>query len=51
VRAVLRIANLCDELTAGATLLEDLELLEKLATVKPKLLRDLVVPDSLYLHL
>lgn len=51
VRTILRIANICDELTAGATLLEDLELLEKLVAVKPKLLRDIVVPDSLYLHL
>lgn len=51
VRAVLRVANMVDEWTAVATLAEDLETLEKLHDVKPRLIRDILVPDSLYLHL
>jgi superfamily II RNA helicase len=51
VRAILRVANMLDELTAVATLVNDLELLAALAEVKPTLVRDIVVPDSLYLHL
>lgn len=51
VRAVLRIANMADEWTAMATLYEDIELLEKLKNVRGQLLRDSIVPDSLYLHL
>jgi superfamily II RNA helicase len=51
VRAVLRVANMVDEWTAVATLAEDLETLEKLQDVKPRLIRDILVPDSLYLHL
>ena len=51
MRAVLRVANMVDEWTAVATLAEDLETLEKLHDVKPRLIRDILVPDSLYLHL
>jgi superfamily II RNA helicase len=51
VRAVLRMANVVDEWTAVATFLEDVELLEKLQGVRQILVRDFLVPDSLYLHL
>jgi superfamily II RNA helicase len=51
VRAVLRVANMVDEWTAVATLADDIETLEKLHDVKPRLIRDILVPDSLYLHL
>ena len=51
VRAVLRVANMVDECVAVATLSEDLETLEKLAGIKPLLIRDILVPDSLYLHI
>jgi superfamily II RNA helicase len=51
VRTVLRMSNLVDELTAVATFLEDLDLLEKLKDTKQRLVRDFMVPDSLYLHL
>jgi superfamily II RNA helicase len=51
VRAVLRIANIADELTSIATYCEDIELLEKMKIVKTDLVRDIIVPDSLYLHL
>jgi superfamily II RNA helicase len=51
VRAVLRVANMVDEWTAVATLAQDLETLEKLQDVKQRLIREILVPDSLYLHL
>lgn len=51
VRAILRVANMVDEWIAVATLREDLETLEKLQDVRPRLVRDFIVPDSLYLHL
>jgi superfamily II RNA helicase len=51
VRAVLRVANMVDEWTSVATLAQDLETLEKLQDVKQKLIREILVPDSLYLHL
>jgi len=51
VRAVLRVANMADEWTAMATFTEDVELLEKLRDVRANLIREIIVPDSLYLHL
>jgi antiviral helicase SKI2 len=51
VRAVLRVANMVDEWIAIATLSQDLETLEKLSQIKPSLIRDIIVPDSLYLHI
>jgi superfamily II RNA helicase len=51
VRAVLRVANMVDEWTSVATLAQDLETLEKLQDVKQRLIREILVPDSLYLHL
>jgi superfamily II RNA helicase len=51
VRAVLRIANMADEWTAMATFSEDIELLEKLKDVRGSLVRDIIIPDSLYLHI
>jgi hypothetical protein len=51
VRAILRIANMADEWTAMATYCEDTELLEKLKDVRSNLIREIIVPDSLYLHL
>jgi superfamily II RNA helicase len=51
VRAVSRIANMVDEWVAIATLASDVELLEKLSSVKSDLIRDIIIPDSLYLHI
>lgn len=51
VRAVLRIANMADEWTAMATYCEDIELLEKLKDIRSSLIREIIIPDSLYLHL
>ena len=51
VRAILRVANMVDEWIAVATLEGDVELLEKLQGARGKLVRDFLVPDSLYLHI
>lgn len=51
VRAVLRCANMVDEWIAVATFSEDIELLQKLQGVRGRLVRDFLVPDSLYLHI
>jgi len=51
VRTILRIANMTDEWNAMATYLEDVQLLDSLRDVYGKLIRDMLVPDSLYLHL
>ena len=51
VRTVMRLANLVDEWIAVATYSEDIETLEKLQDIRPRLVRDFLVPDSLYLHL
>jgi superfamily II RNA helicase len=51
VRAVLRVANMVDEWTAISTFTGDVEVLEKLNGVRTQLIRDILVPDSLYLHL
>jgi superfamily II RNA helicase len=51
VRAISRIANMVDEWMAIATLASDLDLLQKLSNVKSELIRDIIVPDSLYLHM
>ena len=48
-KVILKASNLVEELTAIATLRTDVELLEKLKDVR--LVRDIVVPDSLYLRL
>jgi superfamily II RNA helicase len=51
VRAISRVANMLDEWVAIATLASDIELLEKLQSAKSDLMRDILVPDSLYLHM
>jgi superfamily II RNA helicase len=51
VRSVLRVSNIVEEWQAMATLTQDLETLEKLAGIRPELVRDIIQPDSLYLHL
>jgi superfamily II RNA helicase len=50
-KLVLKAANLLDELVALATLSKNTELLNKLHGLSGHLVRDVVVPDSLYLRL
>jgi len=51
VRAVLRISNMVDEWIAVGSYTGDTELLDKLQSVRGKLVKDFLVPDSLYLHI
>jgi superfamily II RNA helicase len=50
VRTILKVANVVDEWVNIATFCEDLEMLETCRGLKETLIRGLVVPDSLYLH-
>lgn len=50
-KAILKASNLLEELTAVATLRVNVPLLEKLAPIGTNLIRDIAVPDSLYLRL
>jgi superfamily II RNA helicase len=51
VRAVLRISNMVEEWVAVGSYTGDIELLDKLQSIRTKLVKDFLVPDSLYLHL
>jgi superfamily II RNA helicase len=50
MKTILKVANVLEEWTTLATFCEDLEMLEKLRGVKERLVRGIVVPDSLYLR-
>lgn len=50
IRAMLKIANLVDEWTTMATLTKDLDQLELLRDARQKIVKGVVVPDSLYLR-
>lgn len=51
VRTILRLANCVEEWISIATYCNDPDTLAKLEDLKNKLVRDVIVPDSLYLHL
>jgi superfamily II RNA helicase len=51
MRGFLKLANLMNEWIALATLRADVEMLERLRDVPARLLRDIAVPESLYLRL
>ena len=51
VRGVLKLANLLEEMTALATLDQNVEMLKKLLPLQGRLVRGLVIPDSLYLRI
>lgn len=50
-KVILKVSNLVEELVAVATLASDTKLLECLVPAGADLVRDIVVPDSLYLRL
>ena len=50
-RAILKIANLLDEWLALATYCEHVSQIEKIGSLKPLLVRDVVIPDSIYLRI
>jgi superfamily II RNA helicase len=49
VRSLLKLANLLDEWLSLATFCEHADQIEKVAVLRPQLVRGLAVPDSLYL--
>ena len=51
VRSILKLANCVDEWIAMATYCEDTQLLLDLEGTRGKLIREILAPDSLYLHL
>ena len=51
VKAILKVSNILEELASMANLMSKTALLERLECARSKLVRGLVVPDSLYLHL
>jgi superfamily II RNA helicase len=51
IRAMLKLANLADEWTTMATASSDIEQLELLRDIRQKIVRGIVVPDSLYLRI
>lgn len=50
-RGILKLANLLDEWLSMATYCEYVAQIEKIVQLKPQLVRDIVVPDSIYLKL
>lgn len=50
-KSVLKLSNLYEELTVLATLNSDVDLLEKLKPLAPLIVRDIAIPDSLYLRI
>ena len=51
VRGLLKLGNLLDEWLSMATFCEHADQIEKLAALKGLVIRDLVLPESLYLRL
>ena len=51
IRSVLKIANMLDEWMSMATYCQHTEQIEKITEVRSRILRDVIVSDSLYLRL
>ena len=51
IRSVMKVANMLDEWLAMATYCQHIEQIDKITEVRTRLIRDLVVSDSLYLRL
>jgi superfamily II RNA helicase len=51
VKAVLKLANIVDEWVNIARSLQDTDMVEKMNDTRELLVRDFVVPDSLYLRI
>jgi superfamily II RNA helicase len=51
VRAMLKLSNIVDEWVSMATLTQDVEMVEKMVTIKNRIVRGFIVPDSLYLRI
>jgi superfamily II RNA helicase len=51
VRAILKLSNIVEEWINMATIMQDVEMVEKMKGAKDMLIRGFVVPDSLYLRI
>jgi superfamily II RNA helicase len=51
IRAVMKMTNMLDEVLAMATYCQHTEQIDKIMEVRQKMIRDIVISDSLYLHL
>jgi superfamily II RNA helicase len=51
IRTVLKTANMVDELISLATYCQHIPLINQLMELRSQLVRDIIVSDSLYLHL
>lgn len=51
IRSVMKMANMLDEWLAMATYCQHTEQVDKIMKVRQKIVRDIVISDSLYLHL
>lgn len=51
IRSVLKMTNMVDEWLAMATYCQHTEQIDKITTIRQKMIRDIVISDSLYLHL
>lgn len=51
IRSILKISNMLDEIISIATYCQHVDQINKLTCVKEKIIRDIVILDSLYLHL
>jgi superfamily II RNA helicase len=51
IRSIMKMANMLDELLAMATYCQHTEQINKIMEVRQKIIRDIVISDSLYLHL
>jgi superfamily II RNA helicase len=51
IRAVMKMTNMLDEILAMATYCQHTEQVDKILEVRQKMIRDIVISDSLYLHL
>lgn len=51
IRSVMKMSNMLDEVLAMATYCQHTEQINKIMDVRQKMIRDIVISDSLYLHL
>jgi superfamily II RNA helicase len=51
IRNIMKMTNMLDELLAMATYCQNVEQVNKIMEVRQKMIRDIVISDSLYLHL
>jgi superfamily II RNA helicase len=51
IRSIMKMSNMLDELLAMATYCQHTEQVNKIMEIRQKMIRDIVISDSLYLHL